>query len=201
MAKAEAAHEIVLEADKRRAIATALTSQVSIISGGPGVGKTTIGRVLVELLEQRGVPYVLLSPTGKAAKRLAEATLRDAYTIHRQLFSLDRQRGQVEPESAGEAGLFLPVDTVSVDEASMVDLPLLAWLLRSIQPETRLIFVGDKDQLASVGPGSVLRDLIACGRIPVTHLTVIKRQGDGSPIIEAAHAINHGQLPAARSAE
>src|SRR3979411_2868745 len=80
------------ETDQRRAIGTALTSQVSIISGGPGVGKTTSVRVLVELLEQRGVPYVLLSPTGQSAQRLAEATLRDAYTIHRQLFSLDRQR-------------------------------------------------------------------------------------------------------------
>jgi exodeoxyribonuclease V alpha subunit len=200
MAKAEAAHEIVLEADQRRAIATALTSQVSIISGGPGVGKTTSVRILVELLEQRGVPYVLLSPTGKAAKRLAEATLRDAYTIHRQLFSLDRQWEQTKPKSRGpEVELYLPAEAVIVDEASMVDLPLLAWLLRSVGPQTRLIFVGDKDQLASVGPGSVLRDLIASRRIPVTLLTVIKRQGEGSPIVEAAHAINHGQLPVARS--
>jgi exodeoxyribonuclease V alpha subunit len=104
-----------------------------------------------------------------------------------------------DTQPGGAPELCLPADTVIVDEASMVDLPLLAWLLRSLQPATRLIFVGDKDQLASVGPGSVLRDLIACGRIPVTLLTVIKRQGDGSPIIEAAHAINHGQLPVARS--
>ena len=195
-------HEIVLEADQRRAIATALTSQVSIISGGPGVGKTTSVRVLVDLLEQRGVPYLLLSPTGKAAKRLAEATLRDAYTIHRQLFSLDRQREQLEAKAHAAAVESVPAgDAVIVDEASMVDLPLLAWLLRSVGPQTRLIFVGDKDQLASVGPGSVLRDLIACGRIPVTLLTVIKRQGEGSPIVEAAHAINHGQLPAARSTD
>ena len=99
-ARAEEVHEIVLEADQRRAIATALSRQVSIISGGPGVGKTTSVRILVELLEQRGVPYMLLSPTGKAAKRLSEATLRDAYTIHRQLFSLDRQREQMEARSA-----------------------------------------------------------------------------------------------------
>jgi ATP-dependent exoDNAse (exonuclease V) alpha subunit len=181
MARAEAVHEIVLEADQRRAIATALTRQVSIISGGPGVGKTTSVRILVQLLEQRGVPYPLLSPTGKAAKRLSEATLRDAYTIHRQLFSLDRQRGQKETRSRGPVELFLPGDALIVDEASMVDLPLLAWLLPSVGPQTRLIFVGDKDQLASVGPGSVLRDLIASGRIPVTLLTVIKRQGEGSP--------------------
>ena len=191
---------IVLEADQRRAIATALSRQVSIISGGPGVGKTTSVRVLVDLLEQRGVPYMLLSPTGKAAKRLAEATLRDAYTIHRQLFSLDRQREQLQRRARSRVAVevFLPAEAVIVDEASMVDLPLLAWLLRSIGPRTRLIFVGDKDQLASVGPGSVLRDLIACGRIPVTLLTVIKRQGEGSPIVDAAHAINHGQLPVAR---
>ncbi len=164
------------------------------------MGKTTSVRVLVELLEQRAVPYVLLSPTGKAAKRLAEATLRDAYTIHRQLFSLDRQREQTKPKSRGpEVELYLPAEAVIVDEASMVDLPLLAWLLRSVGPQTRLIFVGDKDQLASVGPGSVLRDLIASGRIPVTLLTVIKRQDEGSPIVAAAHAINHGHLPVARS--
>src|SRR5579859_3285355 len=197
MAQAETLHQIVLEPDQRRAIATALTAQVSIISGGPGVGKTTSVRILVALLEQRDVSYLLLSPTGKAAKRLAEATLRDAYTIHRQLFSLDRQRGQGQGKDQAEQ--FLPADTVIVDEASMVDLPLLAWLLRSVHPETRLIFVGDKDQLASIGPGSVLRDLIACGRIPVTLLTVIKRQGDGSPIVEAAHGINRGLLPVAAS--
>jgi exodeoxyribonuclease V alpha subunit len=201
MSRAEELHEIVLEVDQRRAIATAVTRQVSIISGGPGVGKTTSVRVLVDLLEQRDVPYLLLSPTGKAAKRLAEATLRDAYTIHRQLFSLDRQRGQLEAQSRGPVELFLPGEAVIVDEASMVDLPLLAALLRSVGPQTRLIFVGDKDQLASVGPGSVLRDLIACGRIPVTLLTVIKRQGEGSPIVDAAHAINHGQLPVAHSTE
>src|SRR5258708_7423387 len=174
MANAEAAHEIVLEADQRRAIATALTSQVSIISGGPGVGKTTSVRVLVELLEQRGVPYVLLSPTGKAAKRLAAATLRDAYTIHRQLFSLDRQREQTKSKFRGpEVELHLPADAVIGDEPSIVDLPLLAWLLRSVGPQTPLIFVGDKDQLASVGPGSVLPDLIATARIPATLLTVL----------------------------
>ncbi|HEX6511005.1 MAG TPA: AAA family ATPase, partial [Chloroflexota bacterium] len=197
--QAENDHQLVLEADQRRAIATALTRQVSIISGGPGVGKTTSIRILVELLEQRGVPYVLLSPTGKASKRLAEATLREAYTIHRQLFSLDRQRQQMESKSRGPVEVFLPGDAIIVDETSMVDLPLLAWLLQSIGPHTRLTFVGDKDQLASVGPGSVLRDLIASQRIPVTLLTVIKRQGEGSPIVEAAHAINSGQLPVARS--
>jgi exodeoxyribonuclease V alpha subunit len=199
MARAEEQHEIVLEADQRRAIATALSEQVSIISGGPGVGKTTSVRVLVDLLEQRGVPYLLLSPTGKAAKRLAEATGRDAYTIHRQLFSLDRQRSQLEARSRGPVEVFLPGEAIIVDEASMVDVPLLAWLLRSIGPRTRLVFVGDKDQLASVGPGSVLRDLIACGRIPVTLLSVIKRQDEGSPIVDAAHAINRGALPVARS--
>ena len=202
IAKAEQAHEIVLEPDQRRAIATALTHQVSIISGGPGVGKTTSVRVLVDLLEQRGVSYMLLSPTGKAAKRLSDATLRDAYTIHRQLFSLERQRTQLEAKSRGrEVELHLPAEALIVDEASMVDLPLLAWLLRSVQPQARLIFVGDKDQLASVGPGSVLRDLIVSGHIPVTLLTVIKRQDEGSPIVEAAHAINHGQLPIGRSNE
>src|SRR5439155_5415424 len=110
--RAEKQHEIVLEADQRRAIATALSQQVSIISGGPGVGKTTSVRLLVDLLEQRGVPYLLLSPTGKAAKRLSEATGRDAYTIHRQLFSLDRQRSQLETKSRGPVEVFLPGDAI-----------------------------------------------------------------------------------------
>jgi exodeoxyribonuclease V alpha subunit len=175
------------------------TSDGPSISGGPEVGKTTSVQILVELLERRGVPYVLLSPTGKAAKRLSEVTQRDAYRIHRQLFSLDRQRQQLESQSPAPVELFLPGDAVIVDEASMVDVPLLAWLLRCVGPQTRLTFVGEQDQLASVGPGSVLHDLIASGRIPVTLLTVIKRQGEGSPIVEAAHAINHGQLPVARS--
>jgi len=151
--RAEKANEIVLEAEQRRAIATALNRQVSIISGGPGVGKTTSIRVLVELLERRGVAYILLSPTGKAAKRLVEATLRDAYTIDRQLFSLERQKDQAHRRSRKRASeLFLPADAIIIDEASMIDLPLLAWLLRSVGPRTRLIFVGDKVQLASVGP-------------------------------------------------
>ncbi|MBV9171344.1 MAG: AAA family ATPase, partial [Chloroflexi bacterium] len=183
--RAERANAIVLESEQRRAIATALSRQVSIVSGGPGVGKTTSIRVLVDLLERRGVPYMLLSPTGKAAKRLAEATLRGAYTIHRQLFSLERQKEQLRRPKRGSGDVYLPAHAIIVDEASMVDLPLLAWLLRSTGPRTRLIFVGDKDQLASVGPGSVLRDMIASERIPLTLLTVIKRQGEGSPIVEA----------------
>jgi exodeoxyribonuclease V alpha subunit len=199
--RAEQDNGLELESEQRRAIATALTRRVSIISGGPGVGKTTSIRILVQLLEQRGVPYMLLSPTGKAAKRLQEATLRQASTIHRQLFSLERQKEQLQRGSrrrsraAPTEDIVLPADAIIVDEASMVDVPLLAWLLRSIGPRTRLIFVGDKDQLPSVGPGSVLRDLVACGGIPVTLLTVIKRQGEGSPIVEAAHAINRGELP------
>ncbi|MBV9582540.1 MAG: AAA family ATPase [Chloroflexi bacterium] len=201
----ESDNELILETEQRRAVAAALTRLVSIISGGPGVGKTTSIRILVQLLERRGVPYMLLSPTGKAAKRLQEATLRDAYTIHRQLFSLERQKEEHQRQSrrrsraAAMQQVVLPADAVIVDEASMVDVPLLAWLLRSVGPRTRLIFVGDKDQLASVGPGSVLRDLVACGRIPVTLLTVIKRQGEGSPIVEAAHAINRGEPPEAGS--
>jgi len=197
--EAERGHGIVLEREQRQAVATALTRTVSIISGGPGTGKTTCTRVLVDLLEQQGVCCLLLSPTGKAAKRLAEATGREAHTIHRQLFALDRLRAQAEAEGSGPVQLFLAADAVIVDEASMVDLPLLAWLLRSLHAETRLILVGDRDQLPSVGPGAVLRDLIASGGIPVTILDVVKRQGQGSPIVDAAHAINQGHVPRAGS--
>jgi exodeoxyribonuclease V alpha subunit len=149
--RAEQDNGLVLEADQRRAIGMALSQLVSIISGGPGVGKTTSIRILVQLLEQRGVPYLLLSPTGKAAKRLQEATLRSASTIHRQLFSLERQKEQLQGKSRRRAAkaarvlteeIVLPADAIIVDEASMVDVPLLAWLLRSVGPRTRLIFVG-----------------------------------------------------------
>ena len=179
--RAEASNQLKLETEQRRAIAAALSLQVSIISGGSGVGKTTSIRIAVDLLEQRGVAYMPLSPTGKAAKRLSEATGRNAYTIHRQLFSLERQKLVLQkgsrhrshvPASVTE-DLVLPADAVIVDEASMVDQPLLASLLRSLRPRTRSIFVGDKDQLPSVGFGAAR--LIVCGRIPLTLLTVIKR--------------------------
>jgi exodeoxyribonuclease V alpha subunit len=198
MRRAEAEHGIELEPDQRRAVATALSRQVSIISGGPGTGKTTTTQVLVDLLEQRGVPYLLLSPTGKAAKRLAEATSREAHTIHRQLYALQRERNRAEENGLLADDLFLPAAAVIVDEVSMVDLPLMAWLLRSIEPTTRLVLVGDKDQLPSVGPGSMLRDLVATGRVPLTLLTVVKRQAAGSPIVASAHAINQGRLLVAR---
>jgi exodeoxyribonuclease V alpha subunit len=198
MQRAEAERGIELEPDQRRAVATALTRQVSIISGGPGTGKTTTTQVLVDLLEQCGVPYLLLSPTGKAAKRLAEATGREARTIHRQLYALQRERNRAEENGLPVDELFLPAATVIVDEVSTVDLPLMAWLLRSSEPSARVVLVGDKDQLPSVGPGSVLRDLVSTSQVPLTLLTVIKRQAAGSPIVAGAHAINHGRLPVAR---
>ncbi|MBV9354432.1 MAG: AAA family ATPase, partial [Chloroflexi bacterium] len=199
--QSEEQRKLVLEADQRRAVAVALERQVSIISGGPGTGKTTATQMLVDLFELRGVSYLLLSPTGKAAKRLAEATGREAHTIHRQLYALQRQRDRAKAAGADADALFLPAGAVIVDEVSMVDLPLMAWLLRSIEPTTRLVLVGDKDQLPSVGPGSVLRDLVASAHVPVTLLTVVKRQARGSPIVAAAHAINHGERPIARTTE
>ncbi len=198
MRRAEAERGLELEPDQRRAIATALSRQVSIISGGPGTGKTTTTQVLVDLLEKRGVPYLLLSPTGKAAKRLAEATGREAHTIHRQLYALQRERNRADENGLAADELFLPAAAVIVDEVSMVDLPLMAWLLRSIEATTRLVLVGDKDQLPSVGPGSVLRDLVGSGKVPLTLLTVVKRQAAGSPIVAGAHAVNQGRLPVAR---
>jgi exodeoxyribonuclease V alpha subunit len=199
--RAEAVRKLVLEADQRQAIATALQRQLSIISGGPGTGKTTTTQVLVDLLEERGVPYLLLSPTGKAAKRLAEATGREAHTVHRQLYALQRQRAEATEQGRDADELFLPAGTVIVDEVSMVDLPLLAWLLRSVEPMTRLVLVGDKDQLPSVGPGSVLRDLTTSRQVPVTLLTIVKRQAAGSPIVAGAHAINQGKPPVARTTD
>jgi len=153
--RAELANEIVLEAKQRRAIATALSRQVSIISGGPGVGKTTSVRVLVDLLEQRGVPYMLLSPTGKAAKRLAEATLRDAYTIHRSALQPGaRQKEQEQRRSRSRASATCSCQPTPSSSTRRRWSTCRCWpgcCARSGRGR-RLIFVGDKDQLASSAP-------------------------------------------------
>jgi exodeoxyribonuclease V alpha subunit len=171
------------------AIRTALSHPLSVLTGGPGTGKTTALRALIAVLETAGKRFALASPTGRAAKRLSEATGKPASTIHRLLGFAPGQGFKHNLENP------LPVDLVVIDEASMLDLSLAYSLLKAIQPGTHLLLVGDVDQLPSVGAGDVLRDVIASDIAPVTRLSVIFRQAAGSQIITNAHRINQGQMP------
>ncbi|MBL8695977.1 MAG: ATP-dependent RecD-like DNA helicase [Planctomycetes bacterium] len=181
---------LALHGQQRAAVASALRERIQIITGGPGVGKTTIVRLIVDLALRAGRSVLLASPTGRAARRLSEATSLPASTLHRLLEFQPRdgtfQRGEHNP---------LDASLLVVDEASMIDLPLASHLLRAVQPPTRLVIVGDSDQLPSVGPGAFLHDLIASERVPVARLTQVFRQGSSSGIVTGAHAILRGEIP------
>ena len=165
------------------------SGKVMVLTGGPGTGKTTTVRAMIEVCEKRGLRYALASPTGRAAKRLSEATGRPAKTIHRLLEFSPQEGFKRNAENP------LPIDLLIVDEASMLDLLLANHLLKALTPGTRLLLVGDVDQLPSVGAGDVLRDVIASGRAEVVRLDVIFRQAQDSLIITNAHRINKGQFP------
>ena len=184
---------IRLATQQKAAIETAVASPVSIITGGPGTGKTTIVQFVLSLFEQAGLEVALCAPTGRAAKRMEQATGRAAHTIHRLL---EYGRGEENEEIYGkDQDHPLEVEAVIVDEMSMVDTFLLMHLLRAIPQGTRVVFIGDADQLPSVGPGHVLHDLIQCGHFPVTALDTIFRQGEGSAISLNARRINRGEMP------
>ncbi|HNT25984.1 MAG TPA: ATP-dependent RecD-like DNA helicase [Anaerolineales bacterium] len=178
-----------LSEEQQAAIRSALSHPVSVLTGGPGTGKTTAIQALIAALEAAHKRYALASPTGRAAKRLAEATGRPASTIHRLLGVSPAEGFKHNTENP------LPIDLLVVDEASMLDLMLAHHLLKAIPPGAHLLLVGDVDQLPSVGAGDVLRDVIASGVAPVTRLSAIFRQAAGSHIITNAHRINQGQLP------
>ena len=178
------------------AILTSLKSPVSIITGGPGTGKTTVVNGILKTYDElhkkaKKQPVIkLASPTGRAAKRVAETTKRDASTIHRLLgYERDGTFKVSEKEP-------LTADLVIIDEVSMLDTYLANQLITSLQDGTQIIFVGDDNQLPSVGPGQVLKDFIESEKIPLTRLTEIHRQAEGSSVITLAHEINHGRLPA-----
>lgn len=181
--------DLELSPQQRQAIEAGLTHKVSVLTGGPGTGKTTILRVLTEMLRRSQCTFALASPTGRAAKRLSEATGHPAKTIHRLL--------EYSPAGGFERNEEYPLDAdmVIVDEASMLDLVLTNNLLQAVDPRSHLLLVGDVDQLPSVGAGDVLRDIIASGLAAVTRLDVIFRQAQDSLIVTNAHRINQGWLP------
>lgn len=188
LAWAEAKMRLVLAGAQRRAIAAGVGNKASVITGGPGVGKTTIIRALVEIFGVRRLNILLSAPTGRAAKRMAEATGREAVTIHRLLKYLPQKRAFTHDENNP-----IDADVLIVDESSMIDIVLMDQLLRALPDKITLILVGDTDQLPSVGPGNVLRDIISSGAIPCTRLDTIFRQDTRGMIVRNAHHINNGE--------
>lgn len=187
----EAEHDITYAVLQRKAITDALESGVMVLTGGPGTGKTTVIRALISVFERMGMRIALAAPTGRAAKRMSEATMRDAKTIHRLLET--EFSGEDKPSFRRGENDLLDEEVVIIDEASMVDTLLFCALLKAIKPGARLILVGDSDQLPSVGAGCVLSDIIESGAFSSVSLTEIFRQASQSLIVRNAHAINKGQ--------
>ena len=190
----QAEQGIVYAPQQRQAVELAAASQVMLLTGGPGTGKTTSLRGVLALFEQLGLETALAAPTGRAAKRLGELCGMEAATIHRLLET------QYDPRSgrlvfARDEDDPLRADAVIVDETSMVDILLMRGLLSALRPECRLILVGDPDQLPSVGPGNLFSDLIRSGVVPMVRLTEIFRQAAESAIVRNAHGVNRGELP------
>ncbi|GAA0600570.1 ATP-dependent RecD-like DNA helicase [Craurococcus roseus] len=192
----EAQTGLALAESQRAVVRLALSSKVLVVTGGPGVGKTTIVNAILCILAAKGVELLLCAPTGRAAKRMAEATGMEARTVHRLL--------EVDPANGGfRRGADDPLEcgVLVVDEASMVDVPLMNALLKAVPAGAALLLVGDVDQLPSVGPGQVLADVIASGAVPVVRLTEVFRQAAQSRIIVNAHRVNRGEMPDLERAE
>lgn len=186
IAEFERVSGVRLAEKQKGAVNLATRGGVCVITGGPGTGKTTIVRCIIGIFARRGEKVMLMAPTGRAAKRLSESTGREASTIHRALAKLGDDEGDTSPFDA---------DVVIVDEVSMMDVYLTDMLLKRLRPSASVIFVGDKDQLPSVGAGNVLADMLASGEIPFVKLDAIFRQDGESLIVLNAHRINSGQMP------
>jgi exodeoxyribonuclease V alpha subunit len=185
---------VALAPAQRDAVEQAARHKVLVVTGGPGVGKTTIVRAMLALFDKARINVRLAAPTGRAAKRMSEATRREAVTLHRLLEFDPKQR-----VFARRHGRPIEAGALVVDEASMLDLPLADALLQATGDQARLVLVGDVDQLPSVGPGAVLRDVIGSGAVPTVRLTQIFRQAEGSLIVQNAHRIHDGETPESAS--
>jgi exodeoxyribonuclease V alpha subunit len=181
---------LTLAASQRAAVQLALLSKVLVVTGGPGVGKTTIVNAILRILAAKGMKLLLCAPTGRAAKRMNETTGMEARTIHR-LLEVDPRTGRFRRDADNQ----LDCDLLVIDETSMVDVLLMHALLKAVPDGAALLIVGDVDQLPSVGPGQILADVIASGAVPVVRLTEVFRQAAKSRIIVNAHRINQGQMP------
>ncbi|MEB2310526.1 MAG: ATP-dependent RecD-like DNA helicase [Sorangiineae bacterium] len=192
----ERAAGIELAPQQRRAVEAAAEQKVVVVTGGPGVGKTTIVRAILGVFERARLTVRLAAPTGRAAKRMAEATRREASTIHR-LLDFDPRSGRFQRDAEHP----LDTDALILDEASMIDVELGAALFDALAAAARLVVVGDADQLPSVGPGALLRDLVSSEVVPVVRLDEIFRQGQASRIVTGAHRVLHGEMPESANAD
>jgi len=183
---------ITLAEAQREAIHASLQHGVFVLTGGPGTGKTTVVKGIINVLEKGGCRILLAAPTGRAARRLAESSQREAKTVHRLLEYTPTGGGFVFNKNDSDP---LDAEAIIIDEASMLDINLIHNLLKAVPGGCRLILVGDVDQLPSVGPGSVLKDIIRSKKMPVVRLENVFRQAEVSPIVRNAHKINRGQMP------
>ncbi len=184
-------NRITLTEKQQEAVRTALMSKISILTGGPGTGKTTTVRAVIQLLKAKHHTFKLAAPTGRAAKRLSEATGHPAQTLHRLL----EFKPYAETKFLRDRDNPLDADLIIVDEISMIDLLLMNALVKAVDVQSHLLFVGDPDQLPSVGAGNVLKDLIASRAVPLVALDTIFRQSETSLIVTNAHRINRGEMP------